>query len=301
MRFRAHESFFIRKGWLYKGLKNIAKNPRIFCDRSINPSDQFGIGTNMVRSLRYWLQATGLTQEKSEGSYRVQVMTDFGKLIMAHDRYMEEDGTLWLIHYKLASNQDMATAWYWFFNEFSMSEFSKEDFIIALDGYIRFNQQEGDGIALSSLEDDFACILNTYIPRNKMYPEKISAENNINCPLGQLSLVDIVDKKKRIFRKNTPSKDDIHHLVVLAAIVDQNAKQTEIKISRLFQDPFNIGKIYNLDILVLSHYLDKLARLGFISVVRTAGLDVVRLQEHLTFQGCLERYYAEINGADEHE
>lgn len=299
MRFRAHESFFIRKGWLYKGLKKIAKNPRIFSDRSINPSDEFGIGTNMVRSLRYWMQATGLTYEKNEGSYRVQVITDFGKLVMAHDRYMEEEGTLWLIHYKLASNQDMATAWYWFFNEFNMSEFSKEDFVTALEGYIRFNQQEGDGIALSSLEDDFTCLLNTYIPRSKMHPEKVSPENNIDCPLGQLGLVDFVDKKKRIFKKNTPR--DIHHLVLLAAMVDQNATQTEIKISRLLQDPCSIGKIFNLDILVLSHYLDKLARLGLITVVRTAGLDVVRSQEHLTFQGCLKRYYAEINGDNEYE
>jgi len=181
MRFRAHESFFIRKGWLYKGLKNVEKNSRIFTDKSISPSDEFGIGTNMVRSLRYWLRVTGLTREENDGNYRIQVKTDFGKLIMVHDRYMEEEGTLWLIHYKLASNQDMATAWYWFFNEFNLSEFSKEDFVKDLDGYIRFNQEEGDGIALSSLEDDFTCILNTYIPRNKMHPEKVSPENNIDC------------------------------------------------------------------------------------------------------------------------
>jgi hypothetical protein len=301
MRFRAHESFFIRKGWLYKGLKNIEKRPRVFSDRSINPSDEFGIGTNMVRSLRYWLQATGLTREENDGNYRIQVMTDLGKLIMAHDRYMEEEGTLWLIHYKLASNQNIATAWYWFFNEFNLSEFSKEDFVKDLDGYIRFNLEEGDGIALSSLEDDFTCILNTYIARNKMHPEKVSPENNIDCPLGQLGLVDIVDRKKRIFRKNTPRQDDIHPMVVLAAIVDQNAGQTEIKISRLLQDPCNIGRIFNFDILVLSQYLDKLARLGLITVIRTGGLDVVRLLGHLTFHRCIERYFVEINGDDGYE
>lgn len=301
MRFRAHESFFIRKGWLYKGLKHIQRNPRIFSDKSINPSDEFGIGTNMVRSLRYWLQATGLTREEIDGGYRVQVMTDFGRLIMSHDRYMEEEGTLWLIHYKLASNQDLATAWYWFFNEFNMNEFSKEDFVNALDGFIRFSQEEGDGIALSSLDDDFTCILNTYIPRNKMHPQKVTPENNIDCPLGQLGLVDIVDKKKRIYRKNTPRKDDIHPLVILAAIANENLGNTEIKISRLLQDPCNIGKIFNLDILVLSQYLDKLARLGVITVVRTGGLDVIRLNEHLNFQECVERYFAEINGDDGHE
>ncbi len=299
MRFRAHESFFIRKGWLYKGLKNIERTPRIFSDKNINASDVFGIGTNMVRSLRYWLQATGLTREVNGGNYRMQVITEFGNTIMMHDRYMEEEGTLWLIHYKLACNQDMATSWYWFFNEFYYSEFSKEDFVHALDSYIRFNQKEGDGIALSSIEDDFACILNTYIPRIKMHPEKVSPENNIDCPLGQLGLVDFVEKKKRIFRKNSPRKDDIHPLVVLAVIIEQNDGQTEIKISRLLQDPCNIGKIFNLDIVVLNQYLDKLARLGLITVVRTGGLDVIRLQRHLTFKQCLEKYFEELNGDGE--
>ena len=59
MRFKAHESFFIRKGWLYKGLRNIKEQPELFSSKNINPSDVLGIGTNMVRSLRYWLQVTG--------------------------------------------------------------------------------------------------------------------------------------------------------------------------------------------------------------------------------------------------
>ena len=30
MRFRAHETFAIRKGWLHKGMKNVVNNPRVF-------------------------------------------------------------------------------------------------------------------------------------------------------------------------------------------------------------------------------------------------------------------------------
>lgn len=67
MKFRAHESFFIRKGWLYKGLRNIKELPELFSSKNINPSDVLGIGTNMVRSLRYWLRVTGLTKEVLRG------------------------------------------------------------------------------------------------------------------------------------------------------------------------------------------------------------------------------------------
>lgn len=115
MKFRAHDTFAIRKGWLHKGMRHVVNNPRIFVDKDINPMDEFGIGANMVKALRYWLQATGLTEENT-GNNRNQYLSPFGEEVWANDPYLEEDGTLLLIHYFLASNEKMATAWYYFFN-----------------------------------------------------------------------------------------------------------------------------------------------------------------------------------------
>lgn len=55
MRFRAHETFFIRKGWLSKGMKYVKIKNDIFVAKDENPMDLLGIGSNMVKSLRYWL------------------------------------------------------------------------------------------------------------------------------------------------------------------------------------------------------------------------------------------------------
>ena len=63
MKFRAHETFFIRKGWLSKGMKNVINKPNVFVDKLNNPMDALGIGANMVKSLRYLLQVNGLTVE----------------------------------------------------------------------------------------------------------------------------------------------------------------------------------------------------------------------------------------------
>ena len=30
MKFKGHESFYIRRGWLYKGLKNVRENEAVF-------------------------------------------------------------------------------------------------------------------------------------------------------------------------------------------------------------------------------------------------------------------------------
>ena len=36
------------------------------------------------------------------------------------DPYLEDIGTLWLLHYNLAKNMEDATSWYFFFNEFNL-------------------------------------------------------------------------------------------------------------------------------------------------------------------------------------
>ena len=67
MKFRAHDTFFIRKGWLSKGMKYVHAKDDVFISKNENPMDVLGIGANMVKALRYWLQAVGLTEEPSSG------------------------------------------------------------------------------------------------------------------------------------------------------------------------------------------------------------------------------------------
>ncbi len=304
MKFRAHETFFIRKGWLYKGLKHVRNNAAVFTDRSINQNDLLGIGTNMVKSLRYWMQAVGLTTEERNGNNRMQFLTSFGELVWENDRYFEEDGTLWYLHYLLSSNKELATTWYWFFNEFRLKEFSKEDFMQSLGGYINYNI-ENTQVAQGSLEDDLNCLINTYISRKKIHPEKANPENNIDCPLGNLGIVDIADSKRKIYYKVNLKKDQIDPIIVLAVIVDQYNKRCnstrEIQISGLINDECNIGRTFNMDSSVINYYLDKIQELGYLKVIRTAGLDVVRLNDDYNVRDILKEYYYDLNSFESRE
>ena len=36
MKFRAHETFFIRKGWLSKGMKYVRQNPDVFTAKGLD-------------------------------------------------------------------------------------------------------------------------------------------------------------------------------------------------------------------------------------------------------------------------
>ncbi len=52
MKFRVHDTFFIRKGWLSKGMKYVEQSPDVFISKEDNPMDVLGIGANMVKALR---------------------------------------------------------------------------------------------------------------------------------------------------------------------------------------------------------------------------------------------------------
>ena len=44
MKFRAHDTFFIRKGWISKGMRYVAKtNGDVFISKNENPMDVLGI------------------------------------------------------------------------------------------------------------------------------------------------------------------------------------------------------------------------------------------------------------------
>ena len=291
MRFRAHETFFIRKGWLSKGIKNVVADPAVFMGNSGNPMDVLGIGSNMVKSLRYWLQSVGLTTEPAYGK-KEQSLTAFGELVKQYDPYIEELGTLWLLHYHLVKNLNDATSWYFFFNEFKLMEFDKDDFVRQLSSFIRMQNEE---VSERSLEDDYNCIINTYLSRMKSNPEKVQPESNIDCPLGELGLIDISNKKNKIYRKVSPKKETIHPLVVFAVIIDQACGAKEIKISSLQNDKLNVGKIFNLDIITLTSILYELELLGLIKVVRTAGLDIIKINDDFSFISSVEEYYKMLN------
>lgn len=293
MKFRAHDTFFIRKGWLSKGMKYVHSKPDVFVAKDENPMDVLGIGANMVKALRYWLQAVGLTEEPNSGK-RVQTFTPLGQSVFTNDRYIEELGTLYLLHYRLSSNKSDATAWYYFFNEFTMSEFSRDDFVEFLQRRIRMEDSDA-AVAIRSLNDDFSCIINTYLPRYKTSPNRVAPESNIDCPFGELGLIDILSKEKKTYRKAIPVASTISPWVALAIIVDQAGESKEISLNELLTAPCNIGKTLNLDAISMLDVLYQIERIGKIKINRTAGLDVIHILEGLTFQDCVDAYYQSIN------
>ena len=63
MKFSGHETFAIREGWLHKGLKLLIEEPELLYDEYV--ADFLGVGKNMSRSIRHWLEVTGLAEREA--------------------------------------------------------------------------------------------------------------------------------------------------------------------------------------------------------------------------------------------
>src|SRR3546814_9972056 len=61
MRFSGHETFACRYAWLPKAYRALKRDPAAFSDED-GAMVELGLGKNMVRSLRFWVDAAGLAQ-----------------------------------------------------------------------------------------------------------------------------------------------------------------------------------------------------------------------------------------------
>lgn len=303
MKFRGHETFFIRKGWLGKGLKAVKNTGgEVFLNNTdTNPMDELGMGANMVKSLRYWMQVVGLTQEPAS-SKRIQSLTRLGETINRCDPYIEEIGTLLLLQQQLCSNAAQATAWYVFFNVFNMSEFNKGKVIDAFKNYILKQAGPANMVAERSLEDDFTCILGTYIGRS-LSRRELDPESNIDCPLGELGLLGLAGADKKSYRKMAAASQLFNAELIMACISrfielqrEKDLRGTEkgIRLEDLLNGPGSPGRVFNLDVISLLEILELAQMADYLHINRTAGLDEVNIKQDMTYIEWVNKYYGRL-------
>ena len=172
MKFAAHQTFYLKTSWIHKGLVAISKDPKLLYRESA--VEELGMGKNMVESLRYWLEATQLANKVNMELHISHIAYE----IFQYDPFLELDGSLQLIHYLLASNEDSATVFYWFFNKFSASEFDSESLNIYLQSYILTHADKTP--RETTLSKDINCLLKMYC--SEQYDKKNDPETNNPSP-----------------------------------------------------------------------------------------------------------------------
>ena len=107
-RFSGHESFVCRYGWLPKVYREVVEDPHLLRtdEKAIY---KLGIGRNMVKSLQFWAEASGVLRSAGDGRHEPGAV---GKLLFggrdALDPHLEQLESLWLIHWHLSARASLA-------------------------------------------------------------------------------------------------------------------------------------------------------------------------------------------------
>ena len=71
----------------------------------------------------------------------------------------------------------------------------------------------------------------------------------------------------------------------------EEKSKDSVGIDELLNAPLSPGRVLNLKRIALNEYLDNLAALNYITVNRTAGLDMVYLKKNIPLNEIVEKYY----------
>lgn len=189
MKFGGHETFHIRDGWLRKGLSlcNIEDSDQLDL-QSLEAADLLGVGANMIKSIRHWLQATNLSckHDASNGGRKMVKSTGLAEIISELDPHFQSDATWWAVHVNLTQNVDFALSWDWFFNDFGANRFEKSHAIETIRRFLDYSSNLKCP-ALRTLERDITVLLNCYA--QTIPSEASDPEDTKDCPLQRLGLL----------------------------------------------------------------------------------------------------------------
>lgn len=302
--FGRHETFFLRYGWLTKGFwKHLAHLAKTDFKEDIFKSDQalveLGVGKNMVASIKYWLQATQLV----ESAANQLKPTSLGLELLGTqekegwDPYLEDEGSLWLLHWLIASNSALATTFFWFFNYYHKNKFTQEELRTALADFIK--ETLSSNVSGATVKNDVAVLTRMYASDNT--GKSVNWDEALDSPLGQLGLLDALANKE--YQSVTSAKNTLpSHVVGFAmAQIFKERKVVSIPIEELIYSTNNwpaLGSIFRLSENQTIALIEEVTsiRPELYEVRESAGIhQVYQVAESIKPSIFLEDYYGVAN------
>lgn len=264
--FSGHDTFALRHGWLKK-IYDRARQLNLEIERNSGQTGgaeekseelfdpekamaAFGVGKNMVRSMRYWAFASNFFNTSDKNRL---LISPLGNALLADksdasrvglDPFFEHPASLWLLHWEIATNAQYCTAWDFAFSTFARSLFKKEDLFEALKGLASDN---GWKVSDGSIEKDVNCILQMYcadLPHAKAGIREESAES----PLAELRLISR-DSASGGYRFEIGAKNTLPPQILYYAIAQFSAQRKSLvmNLDEIFYDHGSPGRVFKLD------------------------------------------------------
>ena len=296
--FSGHETFPFRYPWLKKAVDATDADPHAF---EVNDAMvKLGVGKNMVSSIRHWGLVTGMLENAprpsgSSGSRRRPLApSELGRSLLLDggwDPFLEDPGTLWLLHWQLVSRPERATTWWWVFNRYPGTIFTRADIREALEtlgaqsGWTRFTS--------ASLKRDIDVFVRTYAPVRR---RNVLLEDTLDCPLVELGVIRPTSQQQAfvLVRSGHESLPDEVFAYALAEYLQrQPSKVQTVTLEELAFGDGAPGRAFCLDEPGLLGRLDRIEALteGGIMFDETAGLKQIYAHSAPEPTALLRRYY----------
>jgi hypothetical protein len=235
--FSGHDSFQCRQLWLKKGYDYVKDNYSFNDEFAVV---KLGVGKNMVSSIRFWLKAFNIIDNKD-------LPTEFGEKLLnnetGYDPYLEDDASLWLLHYQLVKTG------YASIYSFIVNEFRKEKLYFNKETFLNYVKRVGENktewnVNENTLAKDFIVFTNLY--GNNLESKDI--EESFSGLLSDLDFLKKIGKGKeeQYFIENNV-KDSLPSEIVLFSILENTSYGNSISLNSLEFDFNSPGSIFALN------------------------------------------------------
>ncbi len=266
--FTGHETFPFRYTWLPKGITNLEEYPDLFTRE--DALVKLGVGKNMVRSIRHWCAATGII-ERGDRKGLMEV-TDLGLSLVGDegwDPYLEDPGTLWLLHWRLVSRPSPASTWHLAFTRWRTDRFVRDELVEWLSRFAR--RVSGTRPTPASLRRDVDVFVRTYAPAQAKRERPM--EDTFDCPLVELGL--LVETERGVYRFARGPKPTLPDGIFASALIDYwllTAPDTStLSFDAILHGPGSPGGAFKLSEIALAERLERLPRWTGLTFSDTAG------------------------------
>lgn len=287
-KFSGHETFHCRHFWLKKGYDF---NQLGGDQRSNDAVVRLGVGKNMVTSIHYWMKAFKVTNSESSE------ITDFGHFTFSSngkDPYLEDIGTLYMLHYNLMTNLNQASIYSITFEEFRKtridSEFTAE---LLFEFVARKLRVERLDYSEKSLRNDIKVFLRTYQTATKRGSKSI--EDDFASVLLELNFVNPIQdtfiNAEQVFRIRYDEQPRLSKLIFLHALLDRYEGQESISVKDIQRDVSD-KFLCNRD--GTEKKLNDLSDSGYLVYKQDAGRKEIQFKSNLNKWDVLKKYYDEV-------
>jgi hypothetical protein len=289
--FSGHETFPFRYTWPPKGIQKVKEYPDLFS--SDDAMVVLGVGKNMVRSIRHWCETLGLIESPQKGQHKP---TDLGDALFSAggwDPYLEDIGTLWLLHWQLTSRWTKASTWYLAFTQWNVHHFSRD---VLVDWLLRISSElPTTRVTRKSMQRDVDIFLRTYVPSK--ITNNTPPEDSFDCPLVELGLIAEVDRGLYQFvRGPKPSLPEEIFLYALLDFWEQiRHNQRSLSFETALHGPGSPGGAFKLSENFLIDLLERLPIESHLIYDDTAGMRTILRTGNQTIPAmeALRAYYGQ--------